>query len=96
MYRDAMPRAQPIPVESMKQPAGDAFSRVDSAVRDNISMRASMIIQVTPIENWYVIGISTERGSMPRLIYATDLTDVGHQITAFAVALELEGKCAKT
>lgn len=79
-------------------PAVGASHKVGSAldVRDSISMQASMLIQVSPIENGYVIGISTERGAMPRLIYATDLTDVGHKITAFAVTLELEGKGAKT
>lgn len=68
----------------------------DASMRVAQLPTTGMLIQVTPIENGYVIGISTEHGSMPRLIYATDLADVGQQITAFAVTLELGGRGAKT
>ncbi len=66
------------------------------AIRSSLTGQLGMLIQVTKIENGYVLGISDDQGSMARLIYATDLTDIGQQITAFAVARELEGKGAKT
>ncbi len=88
----------------MKQPAGDAslagrlfpLGAFDASMRGANTQPPVLLIQVTKIENGYVLGISDDRGSMARLIYATDLTDVGQQITAFAVALELGGKGAKT
>lgn len=62
------------------------------AIRSSLTGQLGMLIQVTKIENGYVLGISDDQDSMARLIYATDLTDIGQQITAFAVARELEGK----
>jgi len=68
----------------------------DASMRVAQLPTTGMLIQVTKIENGYVLGISDKGGSLLRLIYASDLTDVGQQITAFAVARELEGKGAKT
>ena len=68
----------------------------EQAALGSITRRACMTIQVTPIENGYVIELSTDRGAPSRLIYATDLTDVGQQITAFAVSQALGCKDGKT
>ncbi len=63
---------------------------------NNLYSKQSMTIQVTPIENGYVVAIADAPGMVPRLIYAKDLNDVGQQITAFGVTQELEGKGANT
>jgi len=65
-------------------------------VMDNLYSKRTMTIQVTPIENGYVVAIADGPGMLPRLIYAKDLNDVGQQITAFGVTQELEGKGANT
>ncbi len=65
-------------------------------IMDNLYSKRSMTIQVTPIENGYVVAIADAPNMMPRLFYATDLADVGQQITAFGVTQELEGKGANT
>ncbi len=89
----ALPRP---PFAAGKQESALAKDTIADAVRARLADVVSMSCQVAKIENGYVIGISDGRGSMARLIYATDLTDVGQQITAFAVTMELEGKGAKT
>jgi len=63
---------------------------------DNLYSKRTMTIQVTPTENGYVVAIADNPGILPRLFYATDLADVGQQITAFGVTQELEGKGANT
>lgn len=65
-------------------------------VMDNLYSKRTMTVQVTPIENGYVVAIADAPSMMPRLFYATDLADVGQQITAFGVTQELEGKGANT
>lgn len=65
-------------------------------VMDNLYSKRTMTIQVTPIENGYVAAIGEGMDSIPRLLYAKDLNDVGQQITAFGVTQELEGKGANT
>lgn len=65
-------------------------------IMDTLYSRRKMTIQVTPIENGYVVAISMHEGELPRLFYAADLADVGQQITAFGVTKELEGKGANT
>lgn len=65
-------------------------------VMDNLYSKRTMTIQVTPIENGYVVAIGEGMDSIPRLLYAKDLNDVGQQITAFGVTQELEGKGANT
>ena len=78
-------------------PRTDTYRPVgEASVREVLTARTAMYIQVTPIENGYVVAIAKERISIPRLIYATDLTDVGHQITAFGVTQKLEDTGAKT
>jgi len=78
-------------------PCTDTYRPVEEAsVRAVLSAHVALYIQVTPIDNGYVVAIADEPGAVPRLIYATDLTDVGHQITAFGVTQKLEDTGAKT
>lgn len=85
------------PLSTLVDPRANRGYDPYTNVMDTICTRRTMTIQVTPIENGYVVAITADApGMVPRLFYATDLNDVGQQITAFGVTQELEGKGANT